>query len=114
MTTEQLTLDLSPITEPERVVGLTLDERFDSFHAANPHVADAIEALAAQWLSRHTKVGVKAVLENLRWRSGIETEGDPWRLNNSYASRYARLMVERHPDWDDRIERRALASERAA
>lgn len=114
MNAGQLRLDLSPISEPERVVGLTLDERFDAFHATNPHVADAIETLAAQWLSRHAKVGIKAVMERLRWESGLSTHGEVWRLNNSYTSRYARMMLDRRPDWAGRIEVRALASERAA
>ena len=56
---EQLTLDLRPLTQPLYAPGMTLEERFEAFHAANPHVADALESLAAQWLSRHRKVGVK-------------------------------------------------------
>ena len=93
---------------------LTLDERFDLFHAHNPHVADALETLAAQWLSRRPKVGVKALVERLRWEAGMQTEGDEYRINNSLVSRYARLLLARHPEWSGRIEVRALASERAA
>ena len=111
---EQLTLDLRPLTQPLYAPGMTLEERFEAFHAANPHVADALESLAAQWLSRHRKVGVKSLGESLRWASGLQVEGDPYRINNSYLSRYARLLIERHPEWADAIETRALAAERAA
>ena len=111
---EQLTLDLRPLTQPLYAPGMTLEERFEAFHAANPHVADALESLAAQWLSRHRKVGVKSLGETLRWASGIQTDGDPYRINNSYLSRYARLLIERHPEWADSIETRSLATERAA
>lgn len=111
---EQLTLNLTPLVEPIYETGMTLEERFEAFHAANPHVADALESLAAQWLSRHRKVGVKSLGETLRWASGIQTEGDPYRINNSHLSRYARLLIERHPEWADAIETRSLASERAS
>ena len=111
---EQLSLDLAPLVEPIYETGMTLEERFEAFHAANPHVADALESLAAQWLSRHRKVGVKSLGESLRWASGLQTDGDPYRINNSYLSRYARLLIERHPEWADSIETRSLATERAA
>jgi hypothetical protein len=112
--TEQLTLDLRPLARPLYTPGMTLDERFAAFHEANPHVADALESLAAQWLSRHRKVGVKSLGESLRWTSGLQVEGDPYRITNSYLSRYARLLIERHPEWADAIETRSLAAERAA
>lgn len=106
--TDQLTLDLAPLVEPIYDPGMTLDERFEAFHDANPHVADALESLAAQWLRRNPRVGVKALVERLRWESGIQTDGDPYRLNNSLVSRYARLLIERHPEWEDHIETRQL------
>ena len=109
----QLSLDLSPLTEPDYSPELTLDERYALWIAANPHVIDAFEALAAQWLARRPRIGVKALAEVIRWRSGIETTGDVWRVNNSYVSRIARDLVKRRPEWDHRIERRALAKERA-
>ena len=108
----QPTLDLTPLDVPDYAPELTIAERFDAFHEANPHVADALEALAAEWLARHRKVGVKALAEAVRWRSGVETTGEPWRINNSFTSLYARLLLARHPEWAGRIETRALATER--
>ena len=111
---EQLTLDLRPLTQPLYAPGMTLEERFEAFHAANPHVADALESLAAQWLSRHRKVGVKSLGETLRWASGLQTDGDPYRINNSSLSRCARLLIGRPRAWADSCEARSLATERAA
>lgn len=112
-TVEQLTLDLPALVEPDYTPSMSLTERFMAFHAANPHVLDALEALAAQWLARHPKVSVKALVERLRWESGISTTGDPYRLNNSWTAFYARLLVERRPQWADCIEfRLAHAVER--
>ena len=55
---------------------------------------------------------VLAIIAVLLWRSGIETTGEPWRINNSFTSLYARLLLDRHPEWAGRIETRALATER--
>lgn len=111
MTTQQLTLDLAPLVTPDYAPELTLSERFELFHAANPHVADALETLAAQWLAAgHRKVGMKALVERLRWESGISTVGDAYRINNSHVAFYARLLLDRRPEWADAIETRtALA-----
>lgn len=110
-TVEQLTLDLPALVEPDYTPSMSLTERFMAFHAANPHVLDALEALAAQWLARHPKVSVKALVERLRWESGISTTGDPYRLNNSWTAFYARLLVERRPQWADCIEFRLAHAE---
>lgn len=104
--TTQLALDLPGLVAPTYTPGMTLAQRFTAFHDANPHVADALESLAAQWLDRHQKVGVKALAERLRWESGITTAGDPYRINNSFTAHYARLLLERHPEWVGRIETR--------
>ncbi len=104
--TEQLALDLSPIIEPTYAEGLSLAERFSIFHDANPHVADALESLARQWLASHSRVGVKALVERIRWESGIQTHGEAWRINNSHAAFYARLLIERNPSWAGAIQTR--------
>lgn len=106
--TTQLALPLAPLVTPEYAEHLTIAERFAAFHAANPHVADALELLAAQWLAFHKRVGVKALAERLRWESGIQTSGDAYRINNSFTSLYARLLIERRPDWKDAIRTREL------
>ena len=108
MTTEQLALNLSPLVEPDYTPDLTIAERFEMFHAANPHVADTLEALAAQWLARHDRVGMKAVYEQARWSSGIHTDGDVWRLNNSWTAHYARLLITRRPEWSEAFRLREL------
>lgn len=105
---------MAPIIEPHRVVGATLDEQFTAFDTANPWVLQALEALVAEQVARdYKRIGVKALVEVLRWRHG-RTYGDRWKLNNSLTSRFARRLIELHPEWSALIETRALASERAA
>ena len=110
----QLSLDLSPLTEPDYEPHLSLDERFALFHAANQHVAESLEARADEYLRYQPRVGVKALVERLRWESGLVTHGTAYKLDNSLTSRYARLLLARRPEWQGRIETRALAKERAA
>lgn len=110
----QLALNLSPLTEPDYSPDLTIAERFSLFHAENPHVADALEVLAEQWLATHSHVGMKALLERLRWESGIQTAGDAYRLNNNYTAHYARLLIERRPEWSEAFALRTCRTERQA
>lgn len=107
MNEEQLVLpDLLPISEPEYAAELTIAQRFEAFHQANPHVAKALEALAAQWLKRHDRASMKALFERLRWESGLQTHGEAYRLNNDFTAHYARLLIERRPQWRDAFQLR--------
>ena len=108
MTQLALALDLSPLTEPDYEPEMSIAERFAIFHQQNPHVADTLEALAAQWLAHHSRVGVKALYERARWESGIATAGDVWRLNNDWTAHYARLLLARHPEREGAIHVREL------
>lgn len=115
MTTTQLELPgLRPLVEPDYSPGLEIPVRFAMFHAANPHVADALEKLAAVWLERHERASMKALFERLRWESGITGDGDPYVLNNNFTAYYARLLIERRPKWRDAFHLRALRSDRQA
>ena len=92
--------------------GATLDERFAEFHRLNPWVLQNLEALASAWVAKGLKrLSVNMLFETLRHQSGM-TAGIEFRLDNSYRSRYARLMLERHPEWVDSIETRDLPSRR--
>ncbi len=108
MTTDQLALDLAPVVQPATVGG-SIQERFEAFHDANPWVCRALEQLTADLVGRgRRRIGIKSLFEVLRWHYNRATEGDDFRLNNSYTSRYARLLIDRHPEWADVFETREL------
>lgn len=111
MTAQQLELDLRELVVPEYEPEATLADRFAAFHSANPPVADALEILAAEWLAFHDRVGMKALIERLRWESGIRTEGSAYRLNNSWTAFYARLLIQRHPEWATAIQTRTACAD---
>lgn len=99
---DQLVLPIEALVSPDYTPDMTLAERFAEFDRQNPHVADALEVLAGQWLNAgHSVVGIAALYERLRWESGIRTSGSAYTLNNSYRAFYARLLIERRPEWAD-------------
>lgn len=93
-----------------------LDDRsiraaFDRFHADNPHVWTLFEKFALEAIARgRGKFGAKAIFERLRWYSIVETDGEPWRLNNNYTAYYARLFESRHPEHAGFFEMREVGS----
>lgn len=90
--------------------GGTIQERFERFHRLNPFVADALERLVEQMLATgKRKVGIRRAWEVLRWELDKRTTGDQgFALNDSLHSRYARLLIERRPEWREVFELRRL------
>jgi hypothetical protein len=90
----------------------SIQERFEQFHEANPHVLESLVALADEW-SRETggaRCGIGMLYETLRFRRGLVTRGEDFKLNNNYRSRYVRLIVEERPDLAGLFETRELLS----
>lgn len=99
------------LVEPVHVPGLTLDERFAVFHMLNGHVYDRLRALALELVDHgRTRIGIGMLFEVLRWQQSLDTLGDVWKLNNSYRSRYARLLAANEPRLADVFETRELRS----
>lgn len=75
----------------------TISERFERFHAANPHVYAHLVALTRELVELgHKRVGLKMIWERLRL--SLRTSGDKYRLNNSFTALYAREIMSREPD----------------
>lgn len=87
------------LTEPETPI----ERRFAEFHHANPQVFDRLRMLALNALKRgEQRLGIANLVEYLR--RDQETRGEPYRLNNSFRSLYARLLVHHHPELETLIE----------
>ncbi len=86
--------------------------KFEQFHADNPWVYRRLEQMTHDLIQRgRTRVGIGMLFEVIRWQVARSTTDIDFKLNNNYRSRYARLLIERHPEWDDIFETRALRSE---
>lgn len=107
---EELELPLGYI-EPSDKRWETIEQRFWAFHEQNPWVLDALIRLTDDMRARgRDKVGIGMLFEVLRWHSYRQTEGDDYKLNNSFRSRYARLIGKVRPDLADMFEVRELKS----
>ena len=105
MMSEPLTLDFS--------VPITRAEKFEEYHRLNPQVLVNLEALAEKLISKGQKhIGIGYLFEVLRYETFMATKDNEsdFKLNNNHRSRYARLLIERHPEWKDIISIRNLRS----
>lgn len=90
----------------------TIEAKFEAFHTANPWVADELEKLAdIEYRNGDGKIGIKYLIEVLRWNYRRATTGQPFRISNDYSSRYARLLVQRRPEFANLFETRELRRE---
>jgi len=109
--TGQMILDVEELRHPDAVSGATIQEQFDEFHRLNPSVLANLETLTTDYLRRGRKrVGIGMLFEVLRWQHDLATRGDAFRLNNNYRSRYVRLMLARHPEWECAFHTRELVA----
>jgi hypothetical protein len=80
----------------------TLEQRFDDFHSANPHVYHKLVRMTRDLMDRgHKKIGIAMLFEVLRWQHMMDTD-DPYsefKLNNDYRAYYARLIMDIHPEF---------------
>ncbi len=97
--------------EPQRRPRLaTLEDRARAFHAANPQVFTKLLEIARDLRARGVrKAGMKLLFERLRWISQVETQGDAYRLNNSFTSWYARQLMATDPSLSGLFETRESA-----
>ncbi|MGR8921988.1 MAG: hypothetical protein ACU85V_20420 [Gammaproteobacteria bacterium] len=86
----------------------TIRERFEKFHAENPHVFEALRRRALRAKARGYRPGIGCLFEVLRWQHGMTTQGDEFKLNNNFRSHYARLLMEREPELEGFFETRGL------
>lgn len=73
-------------------------DAFDRFHAANPHVFELFKQFARQKRGQGCeRFGAKAVMERIRWELDVGTTDEQFKINNNYASCYARLLIQEDP-----------------
>jgi hypothetical protein len=95
---------------------LTIDERFTEYHRQHPQVYRKLVNLARQAKGAgFSHYGMKALVERLRWHMTVERKStEPFKINNDFASRYARYIMSMEPDLSDFLEVRRLRSKGAS
>lgn len=76
----------------------SLDQRFAEYHEANPQVFAKFADLAEEAKRRgRPRIGAKFLLELVRWQTPVAANGDEFKVNNSYVSRYVRKLSTERP-----------------
>lgn len=93
---------------------MSLHDKFIAFYQANPSVYAELVKLARDFKNAgHKKMGIGMLWEVLRWQRAMKTvdpNGDDWKLNNDFRSRYARTIMQNEPDLRGFFEVRELKS----
>jgi hypothetical protein len=73
-------------------------DAFVDYHRDNPHLYDAFKRYSYE-LKRagRSHFGAKAIMERIRYESAL-AGNDEYKINNSYASCYARVLA-----WEDPV-----------
>ena len=88
-----------------------LDEKFTEYHITNPTIFAKFVAYAEQLKSAgRTRIGAKAIVERIRWDSLVAAIDGDYKINNSYTSRYVRLISKERPDLASLFALRSLKS----
>lgn len=97
---------------PKSFKDKTIEERFEEFDRLNPSVKKDLITLARFKRGKHPRrrLRINALYEILRDRYDEITpiEGDEYRLNNDYRSRYAIVILLECADLSDAFETRTL------
>jgi hypothetical protein len=109
---QESNLDLVDLMTSKTSANGKIDRTFALFHKQNPRVYETLTRLARDWhLAGHGRCGIGMLWEVMRWEMLIAgTEGDVFKLNNNFRSRYVRLLLSDHPEWATSFELRALRS----
>jgi hypothetical protein len=103
--TDQLALDWAATR------GKTIQQRFEEFHAANPWVYAELCRLAREVQGRgHKRIAIDYLFGYIRWTQLMRPVDptSPFKLNDHYRSRYARLIMATEPDLANFFETREL------
>jgi hypothetical protein len=100
------------LAEYEVEKGMTIAQRAEAFHKANPFVFDALVNLSLSMRGQgHSKWSINGAFEVLRWQWSMHTTGDEFRLNNNFRAFYARKMMSDVPALDGFFETRQAVEE---
>lgn len=93
-----------------------IEAAFRDFHRRHPEVEEYMSGLAFYLFHKGRKrYGVRSLWERCRWHFQVEKDmGAEFKLNDHYHSRYARLIMQKHPELDGFFELRRLKNEREA
>lgn len=74
----------------------------------NPDAMQLIERFAVEAASRRKRIGIRLILERVRWETLVATRGSKFKINNNHAPYIARWLVARNQAVADAVQLRVL------
>jgi len=98
-----------PIRDPDDE-GLAIQERYEAFHKRHPEVLVQLVAFTFEvYRKGFQHYGIRTIWERMRWHFQIDKDqGEEFKLNDHYVSRYARRIMQDYPELDGFFEIRRL------
>ncbi len=94
--------------------GVSIQRAFEKFHENNPHVYKLFEKETKHAIidKNKKKLSAKMIINAIRWNIFLETVDDVeftdkdgnktvFRINDAYTSRYARLFIQKNPEYEN-------------
>ena len=89
-------------------------DAFFEYHKANPHVYDLFKRFASDlYAAGRGHFGSKAIIERIRFETAVRGN-DEFKINNNFASCYARLLILDMPIFREFFETRRSAGNEVA
>jgi hypothetical protein len=86
-------------SETDGPVTVTIQDAFTEFHQTHPEVYENLVELALDMKSKgFESYSIKSLFEVARWHYDTNLRTTAYKLNNSYTSRYSRLIMDHEPE----------------
>lgn len=85
------------------------EARFERFHAENPDVYDLFKKYTFEAImAGREHFSVISIFERIRWYTDVETQGDPFKINQNFAAYYGRKFMQDFPAFEGFFRTRKL------
>lgn len=96
---------------------MTVEDKFNAFHAANPAIYGLFKRFAAEAIKAKVKrLSSKLIIERIRWECAVVTtgagwstaKGKPFMIDNRFTCWYSRKFMADYPKAGEMFETRAI------
>jgi hypothetical protein len=85
-------------------------ERWKKYHLANPGFYEQFQKFAREAMNTHAKIGARLICERMRWYHQVEKGSYLYRVCNSFAAYYVRMLMLDQPEFRSLFNTKSLKS----
>jgi hypothetical protein len=85
-------------------------EQWKKYHIANPNFYELFGRFAREAMRTHSRIGARFIFERIRWYEQVEMGSTQYRVCNSFAAYYARLLMLDKPEFQSIFNTKPLKS----